>query len=30
MYDACNMITDRYYRKRDLKDNNEDWKERLD
>ena len=30
MYDACNLITDRYYRKRDLKDNNEDWKERLD
>lgn len=30
MYDACNLITDRYYRKRDLKDNNEDWKEKLD
>lgn len=30
MYDACNLITDRFYRKRDLKDNNEDWKERLD
>ena len=30
MYDACNLITDRYYRKRDLNDNNEDWKERLD
>ena len=30
MYDACNLITDRFYRKRDLKDNNEDWKEKLD
>ena len=30
MYDACNLITDRYYRKRDLNDNNEDWKENLD
>ena len=30
MYDACNLITDRFYRKRDLKDNNEDWKEKLE
>ena len=30
MYDACNLITDRFYRKRDLKDNNEDWKEKVD
>ena len=30
MYDACNLITEKKKKKRDLKDNNEDWKERLD
>ncbi len=30
MYEACNLITDRYYRKRDINDNNVDWKEKLD
>ena len=30
MYDACEIVTDRFYRLRDIDDDNEDWKEKLD
>ncbi len=30
MFDACYSITDRFYRKRDITDNDETWKEDLD
>ncbi len=30
MYDACDAVTDRFYRLRDNKDNDEIWKEKLD
>ena len=30
MYDACEIVTDRFYRLRNINDDNEDWKEKLD
>ena len=30
MYDACEKVTDRFYRLRSIEDDNEDWKENLD
>lgn len=30
MYNACEIVTDRFYRLRNIKDDNEDWKEKLD
>ena len=30
MFDACDAVTDRYYKLRDNKDLDEDWKKDLD